>query len=182
MGFNISGLVINKNYENNFDELQKELGWNLEKESEIDFEDASSNWTEQGIFNVYFSEKGTLIFLSMEMTVQPFCVSNANTLTFALSETAMAFNMHYCENGNVVRAIIEHEDERVIDQGEKLPVEETSEDTSEIIWNQIEVVLGKRFWDIELDEKAVKYVLGKKKAMPKTEKKVVVKKKWWQFW
>ena len=29
MGFNISGLAINKNYENDFDSLQKELGWNL---------------------------------------------------------------------------------------------------------------------------------------------------------
>jgi hypothetical protein len=31
MGFNISGLAINKNYENDFDSLQKELGWNLKK-------------------------------------------------------------------------------------------------------------------------------------------------------
>ena len=37
MGFNLSGLAINKNYENDFDHLQKELGWNLEKQSEIDF-------------------------------------------------------------------------------------------------------------------------------------------------
>jgi hypothetical protein len=33
MGFNISGLAINKNYENYFDELKKELGWNLKKQS-----------------------------------------------------------------------------------------------------------------------------------------------------
>ena len=37
MGFNLSGLAINKNYENDFDHLQKELGWKLEKQSEIDF-------------------------------------------------------------------------------------------------------------------------------------------------
>ena len=34
MGFNIPGLAINRNYKS--DNLQKELGQNLEKQSEID--------------------------------------------------------------------------------------------------------------------------------------------------
>lgn len=66
MGFNISGLAINKNYEKDFDKLQEELGWNLKKESEISFESASSNWTEEGICNVYFTEKGTLMFIGLD--------------------------------------------------------------------------------------------------------------------
>ncbi|NQX92925.1 MAG: hypothetical protein HRT74_12530, partial [Flavobacteriales bacterium] len=46
MGFNISGLVIDKNYEQDFDQLQEVLGWNLDKLSDIDFEKASMNLTE----------------------------------------------------------------------------------------------------------------------------------------
>lgn len=171
MGFNISGLAINKNYEKEFDLLQKELGWNLEKQSEIDFETASSNWTEDGICNVYFTEKGTLMFIGMDMCTESFPLKNDNTLTFALSETSMAFNINYCENGVEKRSIMEVNDERMTDEGEKLEVEGKSEDTSEIIWNQIEQVIGKRFWDIEPDEKAVKYVFSKNTGTVSSEKK-----------
>lgn len=160
MGFNISGLAINKNYEKDFDQLQNELGWKLEKQSEIDFETASTNWTEEGICNVYFTENGTLIFLEMDMCDEPFPLKNDNTLTFALSETSMAFNIIYCENGVEKRSIMEFNDNRMTDDGERLAVEDLSEDPSEIIWNQIERVIGKKFWDIEPDEKAVCYVFS----------------------
>jgi hypothetical protein len=170
MGFNISGLAINKNYESEFDLLQKELGWNLEKQSEIDFETASSNWTEDGVCNVYFTEKGTLMFIGMDMCTESFPLQNDNTLTFALSETSMAFNINYCENGIEKRSIMEVNDERMTDEGDKLQVEEKSEDTSEIIWNQIEQVIGKRFWDIEPDEKAVRFVFSKNTGVTNSEK------------
>ena len=172
MGFNISGLAINKNYESEFDQLQKELGWNLEKQSEINFETASSNWTEDGICDVYFSEKGTLIFISMDMCAESWGLKNDNTLTFALSETSMAFNINYCENGIEKRSIMEVNNERMQDEGDKLAIEEKSGDISEIIWNQIEVVLGKRFWDIEPDEKAVRYVFTKNSGVIENEKKI----------
>ena len=64
MGFNLSGLAINQNYKDSFDQLQKGLGWTLKKESDINFETASSNWKEDGICDVYFSENGTLLFIS----------------------------------------------------------------------------------------------------------------------
>lgn len=194
MGFNISGLAINKNYEKEFDQLQKELGWNLEKQSEIDFETASANWTEDGVCNVYFTENGTLMFIGMGMCTESFPLKNDSTLTFVLSEISMAFNINYCENGVEKRSIMEVNDERMKDEGEKLEVEAESEDTSEIIWNQIEKVIGKRFWDINPDEKAVMYVFKKDKVkeppttavgtsfqQSKNEQKLD-SKKWWQFW
>jgi hypothetical protein len=201
MGFNIYGLAINKNYENDFDSLQKELGWNLKKETEIDFETASSNWKEDGICDVYFSENGTLLFISMEMCTESFPLKNDNSLTFALSETSMAFYINYCENGIEKRSIMEVNDERMQDEGEKLEVENNAEDTSEIIWNQLEVVIGKRFWVIEPDEKATRYLFVHENITntePETNTNAVVEpkidrvqniynepiriKKWWEFW
>jgi hypothetical protein len=158
MGFNLSGLAINKNYENEFGKLQKQLGWNLEKRGEIDFETASSNWKDDGICDVYFCEKGTLLFISFDRSTDPWPLKNDNTLTFALSETSMAFNINYCENGVEKRSIMEVNDKRIRNEGEKLEVEDKSEDASEIIWNQIEVLIGKKFWSIEPDEKAFRYV------------------------
>jgi hypothetical protein len=157
MGFNISGLVINQNYGENFEELQNKLGWNLKKIEEIDFKTASSNWQEEGICDVYFTEKGTLLFLNVDLCTNSYEIENVNSLTFALSETSMAFNLNYCENGIEVRSIMEVESEMIDNSGEKLEVEEKSNDTSEIIFNQIEVVLGKRFWDIEPYEKVLRY-------------------------
>ena len=61
MGHNISGIAINKNFENNTEELSKLLGVELQIENEIIFEDASENWKEEGYFDVYFSKNGTLI-------------------------------------------------------------------------------------------------------------------------
>lgn len=201
MGFNLSGIAINKNFENEFENLQKELGWKLEKQSEINFETASSNWKDDGICDVYFSENGTLLFVSMEMCTESWPLKDNNTLTFALSETSMAFNINYCEKGIDKRSIMEVNEERMQDEGEKLSVEETSEDTSEIIWNQLAVVIGKRFWDIEPDEKAVRYIFVKNNVTKSenqntenssTETKTINEKeapiaktetkKWWEFW
>lgn len=206
MGYNISGLAISKNYENNFEELQKELGWNLKRESEIDFETASANWTDEGICNVHFTENGTLIFLNMEMCSASYPIKDANTLTFALSETVMAFNLNYCENTVEKRSIMEVDGVRMEDEGEKLDVETKSEDTSELIWNLIEGVLGKSFFEIDLEENAFRYTFQNQKKeeveMPieaakaeiftlnqtsQTEVKIVADlstkpKKWWEFW
>ncbi len=157
MGFNISGLVIIRNFKENFEELQNLLGWDLEKGEEIDFETASSNWKEEDYCDVYFSEKGTLLFLEIDKCTTPYKLEEVNTLAFALSETTMAFSLDYCENGKEIRSIMEVDGEKIHDEGEKLKTEDTSEDTSEVIWNQIEVVLGKRFWDIQPEEKAHRY-------------------------
>lgn len=207
MGYNISGLAINKNYKNDFEQLQKELGWNLEKESEIDFEAASANWTDEGICTVYFSEKGTLIFLNMDMCADSFKIKNANTLTFALSETVMAFNLNYCENAVEKRTIMEVDGVRMEDEGEKLSIEAETEDTSELIWNQIEIVLGKSFFEIDLEEKAMRYSFKNAKleqveipieaikvensetnqkpalTVVNVDQQVATEsKKWWEFW
>lgn len=79
------------------------------------------------------------------------------------------------------------------DHGEPLAVEDSSEDTSEIIWNQIEVVMGKRFWDIEPDEKALRYLFVNQNSAvleleisptlePENNNEAIRTKKWWEFW
>lgn len=158
MGFNISGVVINKNYKDNFEDLQKALGWSLKRQGEINFEAASSNWKEDEICDVYFSDNGTLLFISMSRCEESWGVKDANAFTFILCEISMVFKVGYCENGIEKRSIIEVEDDRVQDDGIALAVEATSEDTSEIVWNQIAEVLGKPFWNIDSGEVAERYI------------------------
>lgn len=157
MGFNLSGIVLNRSYKDNINAINNQFNWNLEFEKEIDFETASENWKDEGICDIYFAEKGTLLFINMDMCVEAWHIENGNSLTFALSETSMAFNLNYCEGQNVKRSIMEVNGERMTDEGDKLQAENSAEDTSEIIWQQMGEVLGKTFWSIEPDEKAYRY-------------------------
>jgi hypothetical protein len=158
MGFNLSGIVISKNYKDNVSELQEQLGLNLELDKEISFLEASANWKDREICDIYFGEQGTVLFVSMDRCVDEcWCIEDGNTLTFALSETSMAFSFSYYEANKLVRAFMEVEGQRLSEEGEKLPIEETEDDSSEIIWRQLGVVLGQTFWSVNQDEKAFRY-------------------------
>lgn len=160
MGLNISGIVINKNLEGNTDQLSKILNLNLEFDREIDFETASENWKEEGFIDVYFSENGTLIFANEDLCLgEGYAYPGANILTFASSETSMAFNFSYTENNEIIRSKLEVNGEVIDEYGNKLITEIENEDISEVIWNQISAVLGKKFGDIQLQEKSLRFYI-----------------------
>ena len=160
MGHNISGIAINKNFENNTEELSKLLGVELQIENEIIFEEASENWKEEGYFDVYFSKNGTLVFANIDYCLEPYSHKETNILTFALSETSMTFNIGYTENDVLVRSIMKVNDEIVDEEGEPLQCEiENEDDMTEAIFDQIGEVIGMHFYEIELDEKAFRFYL-----------------------
>ncbi|MCL9770567.1 hypothetical protein NAT47_09060 [Flavobacterium sp. HXWNR69] len=160
MGHNISGIAINKNFENNVEELSKLLGVELQIENEIIFEDASENWKEEGYFDVYFSKNGTLVFANIDYCLEPYSHKETNILTFALSETSMTFNIGYTENDVLVRSIMKVNDEIVDEEGEPLQCEiDNEDDMTETIFDQIGEVIGTHFYEIELDEKAYRFTL-----------------------
>lgn len=155
MGMNVAGFVINKNYTNHIDELQEKLGFQLEEVSDIDFETASENWKEENVFDLYFTEKGTLIFV--EMDVDPLIIEKQMVLTFANSETSMAFRLDYYVGKNLQRSLMEVEGERVSNDGDEFMHEEDGQEVGEVVFNQMEEMLGESFWSIEPDAKAVRY-------------------------
>jgi hypothetical protein len=159
MGHNISGIAINKNFENNTEELSRLLGVELQIENEIIFEDACENWKEEGYFDVYFSKNGTLVFANIDYCLEPYSHKETNILTFALSETSMTFNIGYTENDVLVRSIMKVNDEIIDEEGEPLQCEIDNEDMTEAIFDQIGEVIGMHFYEIELDEKAYRFTL-----------------------
>ena len=160
MGHNISGIAINKNFENNVEELSKLLGVELQIENEIIFEDASENWKEEGYFDVYFSKNGTLVFANIDYCLEPYSHKETNILTFALSETSMTFNIGYTEKDVLVRRIMKVNDEIIDEEGELLQCEiDNEDDMTEAIFDQIGEVIGTHFYEIELDEKAYRFTL-----------------------
>ena len=162
MGFNISGIVINRNLEKNNEVLSKILNLNLEFDKEIDFETASENGKDEGIIDVYFGNNGTLIFANEDLCLgDGYSFPKTNIMTFALSETSMAFNFAYTENGNIIRSKMEINGEIIDEKGNKLEIENDEEDISEIIWKLISEILGISFGSIEPNEKAFRFSIKK---------------------
>jgi hypothetical protein len=174
MGMNLSGIVIEGNLKNQEELLSEILGIGLEFEKEINFETASSNFKEEGILDVYFGEKGTLIFADYEICAgEEYGFEKAKILTFSTSETSMAFYLAYSVNNRTLRNIMEFEGEKITDEGEKLDFEEGQE-TSELIFDYISYVLGEDFWEIDDSEKVYRFAIVNKEnpiiEQPKRDK------------
>lgn len=151
MGINISGIAINKNYENKVEELGAELGLSLEYLEENNFEVASENWKDEEYCDVYFSEKGTLLFLNNELCTDAWCTSKDETITFSYSETSMAFSLNYCQGRSLKRSFMEVDDNKMFEEGEPFDIEETVV-TSDVIFNKIGELIGENFSSIDLGE------------------------------
>ena len=159
MGFNIAGIVASANLSDNLPLLEDALYHKLEKVDDITFEEALSNWKEEGICDVYFGPKGTIAFLSHEMCSDTYNLEGMDTLTFALSETAMAFTFEYYKHGEFSRSMMEYDGERKSQRG--TPLESESEETTcdELIWMLIDKTLGESIHEIDFEAKAVRYRL-----------------------
>lgn len=157
MGFNFAGIVVNKNYENKVEELGNSLGLKLTFEKEISFQEASGNFKEYGVCDIYFAENGTFLFLSREKCRWANRIENQNVLSFFYSETSMEFLLKYCEGADLQRSIMEYNGEIVRQRGAPLPEEAAHTETSELIFAKIAVVLGQKFWDIDVASTAFRY-------------------------
>ena len=60
MGINIAGLVIDNNFNKDISRLEKALNWRIQITEEIDFGQASANWTPEGEIRVFFSDKANV--------------------------------------------------------------------------------------------------------------------------
>lgn len=190
MGLNISGLVIDKNYENSIVELESVIGQKLAFEKEVIFEEAIESWKEDSYCDVYFSEYGTFVLLSMETGGFDFYANNQTAFSFVLSEMTMLFTINYTKNDKLIRSIMESE-EMNEDEGEPFEFEKNEDDKSELIYHLIEKTLGESFYDIDLEAKCYRYSFGQVALEEETnthakevknEQNNLNKKPWWKFW
>lgn len=78
----------------------------------------------------------------------------------------MAFCFHYCENGKIRRSRAEAEGKELPGEGERLDIEYTPIDISEIIWELIDKTIGQGFMEIDLSDKAYRYRLIRAENIP----------------
>ena len=186
MGLNISGLVIDRNYKDEITKLETILGQKLVFEKEVIFEEATENWKEDSYCDIYFSEKGTFILLSMEQGGFEFYAQDQTAFSFVLSEMTMLFCVNYTKNETLIRSIMESE-EMTENKGEPLEFEKEEQDVEGLIYHLIEKTLGESFDDIDLEAKCYRYALqvSGENTSEKASQQEVRKdedKPWWKFW
>ena len=156
MGFNIAGMVINSNYDQDIHKLENDLHTGLEIIRECSFEEASSNWKDDGLLYIHFAQKGTKIFFSHEMAMDRGLSQNHESMSYAYSATAMAFYLSY---NNIAqdqyREIMESEGTRNMSQGNALPLETDNPTADGLIFALIDKVLEQNWHEIEMEAKCL---------------------------
>lgn len=181
MGFNIAGLVINQNYDKDIKKLSTDLKWGIEIIDEITFEEASSNWTPDGEFRLYFSDKSTMIFFPHDWVAEQSRSKTFDTLNYAYSATAMAFQVDLFKSGKLVRSIFEHEGDRKMSRGEPLELESNNDTADGLTFALIDELLKGKFGEIDLGEKSfrcrkVQYIETDEKEIEKQKMKEALEK------
>ncbi|NVK63242.1 MAG: hypothetical protein HWE22_01595 [Flavobacteriales bacterium] len=184
MGLNISGLVLNHNYKNDLEELALVLGEEFHKKEETTFGEGCESWKSDEYCDVYFSDIGTLVFLSMEKGGFEFCIDGRDTFSFVLSESTMMFCFNYTQNGQLIRSYFESDDEIQEDEGTPLEIERTEEDKSEVILHLVGEILGEEFYEIDMDAACTRFWLKEPENVTAEapHEKTSEQKAWWKFW
>ena len=166
MGWKLAGIAINKNYSDNLQKLFDILGIeNPKLKKQIDFEDGTSDFLEDGNITVGFFGNGT--FISSDFTL----MTNDKVLTtasinkkicaFYIYETTGTYCFDYFENGKYLRKKWYSDSDEGIETvdnfGNELEVEKTETDPMEIVLNLIGEIIQKRFDDIDEQEKMFQY-------------------------
>ncbi len=146
MGFNFSGLVIGKSYKNKPKDFMNEVGQylRLSDPEEINYEMAEANWKDEGLCDVYFGDKGTILYTAdPEVCIDPWLQEDVRAMSFVYLEMSMFFNMVLSENKQVIRKISEENGEIKHQSGEPLPFEaELNNEPSSLIFRLINTILA----------------------------------------
>lgn len=194
MSMYISGIALNKDFSRNLNELTEAVNLKITPKGQTNFKMASTAWVEQDQAYIYCAPGATLLFLHPDHCTEAFPVKQLNTLAFAISEADMTSEMHYTHNGFHSRSLIEQEGEIIDEEGDELENEENSGDVQEMIWDQLDEILGLNFWDVKPSARVIQCDIRKVErpvVMPTRRKEVEVKEmeekveantSWWKFW
>ena len=159
MGYNFTGITIDKNFEKDPSKVIKFLGLPLLFEQEIDFE-SGSGYKDGEYFDIFFSDKGTSIYTYEPIEMEPEQSQDCSVLSYVVSETSMVFFMALDKNGKRIRELIEHEGEISDNIGEPLEVEKNHHLMDSII-KQKEIMFGYNFYQMPAEFIGYRYKLAK---------------------
>ena len=161
MGYNLSGIAINKNFKKSNEEFLKHLKWPGEFVKNITYEESSTTYHDENTFDIFFSESGTLILCAPKEEINKQISKGNRTVRFMLTETAMAFSYGVLEDTKEIREYFEHETEVKLNVGEELDAEKGEDDAMEKTMNVIASIFGENLYQFDLDHIGYRYKLIK---------------------
>lgn len=149
MGFNISGICLDKNYATDMEGLERRLGWRLSKPIPATMETVSANyWAEGPCAGLVFTETGTLIFLSPHLMLAHNDIARGRSIGFVISETTDTYGFRFFDAGEMIRELLVAEGQASENPGSPLSFE-TGDDNFTNIMNGMERILGQSFSSLQ---------------------------------
>jgi hypothetical protein len=158
MGFKLTGIAIDKNFEKDLAELFGLLNisdFSFEKNSTFDEE--TFDILDDDNISIGFFGKGTFISTGIELMTNDELLKSASKnqriASFYVSDTTSTYCFDYYFKGEYLRKKwISHSDKNIDSSdnfGEPLPCEKDADDDLDNVLNVISFMLGKNFYEIE---------------------------------
>lgn len=166
MGWKLTGIIIDKNFENDlaglFSLLELE-DFDLEREST--FEAETLEMLENENLSVGFFGKGTYLSTGVNLMTNDKLLKNASLnltiLAFYINDTTSTYCFDFYSKGEYLRKKWLSYSDKNIDStenfGEFLSVEKSEDDDTEIIFKLASSLLGKDFYEIEENEQMFRF-------------------------
>lgn len=173
MGLNISGLIIENNFEKSIQQLSVnlEIGFKIIEESNI--YDALERTRDKETVHIIFTEAATIILDEGRAYDEYIYSQTSNTLNFQYFETAMMFAFRYTRDFEVRRAVESLDNKILYSIGMKFKVEKETKNVNEVIIKLIEQKSNINIFNLDDQIKAIKCKLtkfeGVRKRMTKDE-------------
>jgi len=161
MGFSLSGMVINRAFNRDSNQVLETLGIKgFQKAGTVTFDEASIHfWSDEKI-GIGFYGNGTLIFCGIALMTdeERLCIAShdCNILSFYINDNNETYCFDYFSKGvHVRRKWLSKTDEDVNktgSMGKPLVFENPDEDPQEEVFNAIEKVMGQSFYKIAEEE------------------------------
>ena len=158
MGWKLTGIVIDKNFEKDLVELFNLLDLDdFDLEKETTFEDERSEMLENDKLAVGFFGNGTYLSTGVDLMTNDKLLKSASTnltiLAFYINDTTSTYCFDFYSKGEYLRRKwISHSDKNIDSSenfGELLSAEKEEEDDLDIIFKLISSLLDKSFYEIE---------------------------------
>ncbi len=167
---NFGGLAINQNYKDRLDELGFLLERDFIFEGELIFAEAFKPLS-QDYCNIYYTERGTFLFLNINMADHQYILGGEETFSFFIAQELDTHFFNYIKNGSIVASeyVINGVSPKPTAYQMITPQEDVVDISENAIYKTLQDLLGEDFRTIPDNAVCFRYCLKKKKP-------------WWKFW
>jgi len=135
MGFSISGIILEDNFNNDISRVSENLEMGLEIIGLADPYEAVSRIKDPQTVFICFSEIATLMYCNASLYDQNIYSQTANTLNFQYFESAMIFAIRYVRDCKRLRSILSISGQIEFELGRKMKIETEFKKMDEVVIN-----------------------------------------------